>query len=234
MSMYEDGSYFRLHPTWDEEHSEWKTDQLAAIIDKNKLVFSSYCDIGCGAGRVIHELSQKYPSVVFHGYDVSPQAIKLAKKYETPHVRFFNGDVFAGKDRQYDVAAAVDVFEHVEDYIGFLRKVAGLARYGIFHIPLDISVQSILRDLPMNNRRTAGHLHYFMKETALATLDDAGLEILDWFYTPGGIALARSWKGKLAAIPRWLFFRLSQDACAKWLGGFSLMVLTDNRVRTAR
>ncbi len=94
------------------------------------------------------------------------------------------------------MAAAVDVFEHVEDYIGFLRKVARLARYGIFHIPLDISVQSILRDLPMNNRRTAGHLHYFMKDTALATLDYAGLEILDWFYTPGGIALARSWKGR--------------------------------------
>jgi SAM-dependent methyltransferase len=231
MSMYEDGSYLQLHPTWDEEHSGWKTDQIAAIIDKNELVLSSYVDIGCGAGRVIHELSQRYPSVIFHGYDVSPHAIELAKKYETSRVRFFNGDVFAERERQYDVAAAVDVFEHVEDYLEFLRRVAGLARYGIFHIPLDISVQSILRDLPMNNRRTAGHLHYFMKDTALATLDYAGLKILDWFYTPGGIALARSWRGKLAVIPRWLFFKLSPDACAKLLGGFSLMVLTDNKIR---
>jgi len=232
MSMYEDGAYLQLHPTWDEEHSEWKADQIASILDRNRLGFSSYVDIGCGAGRVIHELSERYPSVVFHGYDVSPQAIELAKKYETSNVRFFNGDVFADRNRQYDVASAVDVFEHVEDYIGFLRKVRHVARYGIFHIPLDISVQAILRDLPMNNRKTAGHLHYFMKDTALATLDYAGLAIVDWFYTPGGIALAQSWKGKLAAIPRWLFSKVSPDACAKVLGGFSLMVLTNNRVRS--
>jgi 2-polyprenyl-3-methyl-5-hydroxy-6-metoxy-1,4-benzoquinol methylase len=232
MSMYEDGEYFQLHPTWDEEHSAWKAGHIAGIIDRNRLEFSSYVDIGCGAGRIVHELSLKYPSVVFHGYDVSPQAIALAGKYETRSVRFFEGDVFTDRHREYDVAAAVDVFEHVDDYIGFLKKVAGLARYGIFHIPLDISVQAILRELPMNNRKTAGHLHYFMKDTALATLAYAGLEVLDWFYTPGGIALAQSWRGKLAAIPRRLFFTLSPDACAKVLGGYSVLALTDNRARS--
>ncbi len=89
MSMYEDGAYLQLHPTWDEEHSEWKADQIAAIIDKNTLGFSSFVDIGCGAGRVIRELSQRYPSVVFHGYDVSSQAIELAKEIRDIACPFF-------------------------------------------------------------------------------------------------------------------------------------------------
>jgi len=33
------------------------------------------------------------------------------------------------------------------------------------------------------------HLHYFSKETALRTLEDAGYEVLDYFYTPRSVEL---------------------------------------------
>jgi SAM-dependent methyltransferase len=254
MSIYQDGTYLAQHPTWDEEDSEWKAGQLLNILERNRIEFSSFVDIGCGAGRVIHELSRRYPSAIFHGYDVSPHAIELARRYETSNVRFFNRDVFEDRaitdrdkdDRsaprceslqesaRYDVAAAIDVFEHVEDYLGFLRKLRGICRWCLFHIPLDISVQAILRDLPMNNRRTAGHLHYFMKETALATLEHAGYEVLDYCYTPGGLALARSLRAKLAAIPRMVLFKIHPDWCVKILGGYTLLVLARGRLPEAK
>ena len=78
---------------------------------------------------------------------------------------------------------AIDVFEHVEDYFGFLRKLREKAEYKIFHIPLDLSVQTVLRSSPIiKGRKSVGHIHYFTKETALETLKDTGYEIIDYFY----------------------------------------------------
>jgi len=229
MSIYEDGTYASLHPTWDEEDSQWKAAQVLKLLKRNGVEFTSFADVGCGAGRVIHELSLHYPSAQFHGYDVSPQAIALARNHETSRVRFFNEDVRLHQDPRYDVLAAIDVFEHVEDYMGFLREMRRLSRWCVFHIPLDISVQAILRNLPMTIRHTAGHLHYFMKETALATLEDTGFQVLDFFYTASGLALARSFRARLAALPRRAFLRLHPDLCVKILGGYSLMVLATER-----
>ncbi len=66
---------------------------------------------------------------------------------------------------------AIDVFEHVEDYFGFLRKIKG--EYKIFHIPLDLSMQTVLRATPIiANRKTLGNVHYFTKEIAIEALTD--------------------------------------------------------------
>jgi len=96
----------------------------------------------------------------------------------------------------------------------------------IFHIPLDLSVQWLWRCTPiMREREHAGHLHYFTRETALATLEYAGYEVLSWSYTPGAIANPRSLKAKLASRPRRLLFTLNQDLVVRVLGGYSLLVL---------
>jgi len=43
---------------------------------------------------------------------------------------------------------AIRLFEHVEDYLGFLRKMKTKATFKVFHIPLDLSVQTVLRMSP--------------------------------------------------------------------------------------
>jgi hypothetical protein len=86
----------------------------------------------------------------------------------------------------------MDVFEHIEDYLGFLRTIRSKADYKIFHIPLDLTVVSVLCGEMTKRRMTDGHLHYFSQETAIATLKDCGYEIIDGFLTawfldlPGG------------------------------------------------
>jgi hypothetical protein len=120
----------------------------------------------------------------------------------------------------------LDVFEHVEDYFGFLRGLRGKSVHKIFHIPLDLSVQWVWRSGPiMREREQAGHLHYFTKETALATLQDAGYQVVDWFYTAGAIANPRSVKARLARWPRRLLSSVNQDLVVRVLGGYSLLVL---------
>ena len=76
----------------------------------------------------------------------------------------------------------LDVFEHVEDYIGLVREVRPKAKYKLFHIPLDLSVQAVARRGGLLRRRDDhAHLHYFTKETALRTLMDVGYRVADGF-----------------------------------------------------
>ncbi|QOJ24011.1 MAG: hypothetical protein HRU78_10440 [Gammaproteobacteria bacterium] len=122
---------------------------------------------------------------------------------------------------------AIDVFEHIEDYFDFLRKFKTKAEYKIFHIPLDLSIQTVLRASPiLTLRRSVGHIHYFTKETALETLKDTGYDIVDYFYTNSAIELPnRGWKANLMKLPRKLFFSVNNDLAVRVLGGFSLLVL---------
>jgi hypothetical protein len=79
----------------------------------------------------------------------------------------------------------MDVFEHVEDYYSFLKKMKDLADTKLFHIPLEWTLETTLRPSLLRKwRDEIGHLHYFNKETALLALENCGYKILDWFYTP--------------------------------------------------
>ena len=78
----------------------------------------------------------------------------------------------------------------------------------------------------MTLRNSVGHLHYFTRETALATLVDSGYVILDFFYTAGILDLpSKTLKSRISRIPAKLFYKLNQDLAAKLTGGFSLLVL---------
>ena len=63
----------------------------------------------------------------------------------------------AAKDPEhFDVMLVIDVIEHVPDPVGFLASVTRQIS-AILHIPLDLSVQSVLRsDKLMERRRHAG------------------------------------------------------------------------------
>jgi cyclopropane fatty-acyl-phospholipid synthase-like methyltransferase len=127
---------------------------------------------------------------------------------------------------EFDLAMAIDVFEHVEDYYDFLRRLRTKARFKAFHIPLDLSAWSILRGEPMKMRHHVGHIHYFDKDTALAALRDTGYRVVDWQYTSGRTELPHlGWKSRLLKGPRNALFSVNPDFAAKALGGYSLLVL---------
>ena len=80
----------------------------------------------------------------------------------------------------------------------------------------------------MLNRRALGHLHYFTRETAFATLQDSGYIVLDWFYTPAGVDLAQpGLKSAIANVLRRTCFRFAPEKSVLTLGGYALMVLTE-------
>lgn len=227
-TVYEDGTYLHNNPTWHEEDSPWKAKQIEKILRKNNVDPSTICEVGCGAGETLNCLANGYSAnVIFSGYEISPQAFEICKKKEKQNLHFLLTDLLDEGDASFDVIMVIDVFEHVDDYLGFLRKVQAKGEYKVFHIPLDLSVQTVLRSSPiLRGRASVGHIHYFTKETALATLKDTGYEVVDYFYTNGSLELPnRGWKANLLKLPRKLLFSIHQDLTVRILGGFSLLVL---------
>ncbi len=227
-SIYRDGTYLEKNPTWHEEDSPWKAKQIVDIIRRNGLLPATLAEVGCGGGLILKEVAAQFPDVRAFGYEISPQAFARCETRATAMLRFFLKDLLQTQDH-YDVVIAADVFEHVDDYIGFLRGLRTHAAWAIFHIPLDISVQAIARGTPLiNARESVGHLHYFTKETALATLEYAGYRIKDHVFTHGAVeAPGRGRSARIAALPRRLALAINEELAVRFLGGCSLLVLCE-------
>ena len=224
---YLDGEYLLKNPGWHLEESPFKARQILRILRRNRLALKTICDVGCGAGEVLRQLQETLDhDCVFWGYDISPQAHELAKSRVNERLQFKLADFLEERDKYFDLILALDVIEHLEDYFSFLRGLKERSCYKIFHIPLDLSVQTVLRKNGLLKRRDLyAHLHYFSKETALRTLIDTGYEIRDYFYTPRSIELGPGLGERILKLPRKLGFAIHQDWTARVLGGFSLLVL---------
>ncbi|MGO9934856.1 MAG: class I SAM-dependent methyltransferase [Steroidobacteraceae bacterium] len=225
-SVYSDGSYRGNNPDWHATDSSWKARLIAAILTKNSVEFRSCVEVGCGAGRVLAHLAECMPGRRYIGYDVSSDAAALWQPLPQTSVSYQHGD-FTSSCEIYDLLLLIDVFEHVEDYMGFLRKLSKRARWFVFHIPLEMHLSALLRDRQLRARQQVGHLHYFSRATALATLEDTGYRIVKSEYTnlsqetqEGRRALTR-----LANIVRAGMQAISTDLAAKLIGGYSLLVL---------
>lgn len=228
-NIYTEGDYLANNPTWHEEDSSWKADNIMKMLDKNNLSPKSVGEVGCGAGEILRQLHLVLPTdVTFTGYEISPQAYEIAKEKEADRLRYYLQDVTRSDIVAHDLLLVIDVFEHIEDYFSFLRNIRNKAQYKIFHIPLDISVQRVLLAKPiLKRRRDIGHIHYFTKETALATLEDTGYEIIDFSFTASTLELpSQSLLYTVGKIPLKLCSLLSKDLTARILGGYSLLVLT--------
>lgn len=226
-NIYIDGSYLQKNSEWHVADSPWKAAQIRRMIDENSLRFDTCCEVGCGAGEVLKNLKEMSSiGPRFYGFEISPQAYDRCQRLRSENLEFQLGDLLTSTEK-FDLVLAIDVFEHVDDYLGFLAKLREHGRAFIFHIPLDISVQSVFRSRPiLTARRNVGHLHYFTKETALASLEYAGYRILDRFYTASDVELShRGWKANLMKLPRAVLFRMNQDLSVRLLGGYSLLVL---------
>jgi len=221
--------YLKLNPTWHVEDSAWKAGYILKMLEKNGIKPSSILDVGCGVGEVLSQVSSRLPQpAVCEGYEMAGDAYLEAVKRQKDGLSYFQGDAFQTA-KKYDLLMMIDVFEHVEDCFSFLKKAAEKATYKLYHIPLDISVYAVIINNFKYVRVPGGHINYYTKATALATLQETGHEIVDWFYTPGALEVNNKnlgLKGSTVNFFRRLLYKMNKDAGAKYFGGFSLMVLT--------
>ena len=213
-SRYSDGACLGHNPDWGDAEATWKAAQVLGMMRRHQLEPRSICDLGCGTAGVLDELDRHLPG-----------DIRLVG-YERIELR--GEDARACSDH-FDLVLLLDVIEHVDDYMGFLRAVRTVGDRFILHIPLDMTVQAVLRMKPiLGVRESWGHLHYFSAETALAVLSETGYRVVDHTYTRGGIEVApKRFRTRVAAAPRRLAHAISPRLAARVLGGFSLLVLAE-------
>ncbi|WP_446745693.1 class I SAM-dependent methyltransferase [Silvibacterium acidisoli] len=226
-ALYTVGHYENLRPSWHLEDSAWKATHALSLLRKNRIDPELICEIGCGSGQVLVEMQKALPSHCrFIGLEVSPQAFAACLNRVNDRLGFVMGDSDSHAVGHCDLVLALDIVEHVDDYFRFLRSLRERASYCIVHMPLDLSVQALIRGLPQTLRKTAGHLHYFTRPLFLDVMEECGFDVIDWRYTGTTTERpARSLRTALAKLPRQLFFKMHPDAAALILGGFSLMVL---------
>lgn len=225
--IYDDRSYLDQNPDWHLADTAWKAREIDRILTKNKVAWRSAVEVGCGSGGIVADLARRYPDRSVAGFDVSGDAGTFWTRHTEPNLRLERAD-FLARDDRYDVLMLIDVFEHVPDYMGFLKSLSGRADHFVFHIPLELHVSGLLRNGHVKARASVGHLHYYSKATALATLADTGYRVDDWAYT----ALAeetnaghRAMRTRLLNPVRSVLHSVAPDLSTLLLGGYSLMVL---------
>lgn len=224
-TIYTNGEYLRKHPGWHVEDSPWKAQHVIRILKRNAVLPKTIAEVGCGAGEVIRRVSTAFPDARCCGFEISPDAFALTCKRENKNLSYHLSDVHDTGER-FDLILLIDVIEHIEDCFGFLRSLRKQTDCLVAHIPLDLSFLSLVMDIPMMNRRSAGHIHYFTKSTALALLCDTGYAVVDWFYPKGLHFLHPNQPGTgVVAALRTVGERIVPGLSATVLGGASIMVL---------
>ena len=227
-NMYTTGKYLENNPGWHTGDSAWKSQQILRMMTKHNVQPATVCEVGCGAGEILSRLHKEMPASQLIGYEISPQAYEFCAARQTDRLLFVLGDLLETQEK-YDLLLCIDVFEHIPNYLSFLERLRDHAGRFIFHIPLDLSLLTILRpNRLLKGRYGVGHLHLFTHELALAVLKDTGYEVIDSFFTAGGLELAknqRQIRTVLANLPRRILGGFSPRFAARILGGYSLLVL---------
>ena len=222
--IYSDRRYLEKNASWHEEDSPFKAALVEKAIQRTDTKFATCADVGCGAGLIAELIAKNHSEARVFGYDVSPDASEFWASRKG--VTFRHENLLASTEH-FDLAMCLDVFEHVEDYIGFLRDLRRSAKRFIFNIPLDMSIAKLIRGL-RHDREDLGHLHYFNSYTALATLELAGYKIVDSFFAPGFMARRpANLREAVVYAPRWALRVLNPSVAATFLGAYSLVVTAD-------
>ncbi|HEX8667487.1 MAG TPA: class I SAM-dependent methyltransferase [Allosphingosinicella sp.] len=172
-----EGGRFRFHEvlSWGHEYLAYMT-HVADLVET--LEWNSLLDVGCGDGRLVAILSERFGNRRVVGLDYSERAIALARAL-VPAASFVSGDVtrpdlFA---ERFDLATCIDVLEHIEP--GFLPEfVAGMRGQVRDGGRLIVTVPST--NVKLNKK----HYQHFTDAKVRETLAPA-FEVQDCYYING-------------------------------------------------
>jgi SAM-dependent methyltransferase len=227
-AIYNDGKYLNSNKSWHTEDSPYKASFVIEIIKNNNLPFGNCADIGCGAGLVTEILAINYPDARFTGFELSLDAQEIHKKRkQLTNLQFSKNNLLDSADN-FDLIICLDVFEHVEDYFGFLRELKNRGKMFIFNIPLDMNVLKILTPGIKYAREEVGHLHYFSEYSAIETLKDCGYRIKSYKLIAAYLSILPRNIRQLLILPiRLLSVAFGKKIAAKIFGGVSLVVYAE-------
>lgn len=110
---------------------------LTSLVLPLKLSSQTILDVGCGEGMVTRQLRLLWPSALFHGLDVSPDLLKVARQL-APDIDYLSGSVYSlpYADRTYDLVYCTEVLEHLERPEKAISEIFRVGKaYFVFSVP---------------------------------------------------------------------------------------------------
>lgn len=213
-NQYQTGKYWENNNSFHEEDSDFKFRNFLTLLKRNpQIAITGMVDLGCGAGRITWHFSNTFKKIRCAGIDLDPDIINYAdNKYQNENLFYQTAFENTKADQSFNLVLLADVFEHVENYIGFLQELRQDFSYQLFNIPLDLSVRTLLSNGVMDSRKAFGHLHYFYDKLALRMLEDNGFTVIDYLYTDN-ISFESSKKKGITKASYFLKSILSKITC---------------------
>jgi len=142
----------------------------------------SVLDIGCGNGAVAYDIVTKKGAAVL-GIDLNAENIVFAQtRYNHPNLRFIEGDALKNlPEGTFDVVILSNVLEHIQDRVGFLRRVGDQInpRRYLIRVPLfqrDWRVP-LKKELGIDYRLDPSHYVEYSQEEFFDELTQAGFAV---------------------------------------------------------
>lgn len=212
--------YLKKNFDWHESDALYKAGWITPYIKGQKIA-----EIGCGSGKILKILSEKYPKKKFTGYEISTTAYNLFLKTGNSNIQYHNIDFFSD-NKKYDQILAIDLIEHLNDPFSFLINLRNYANRFIFHIPLEFNFIYLLFNKHLGTYDQYGHLHFFDKNFILTILEKTGYSVDIWEFTPiAFIKTEKNNKTQLLNSFRSILFRFNKELTVKLLGGYSLLCI---------
>jgi len=167
--LYTSGEYAKASPTWHAEDSPWKAKQIMRSLQPCLTGKHSVriCEVGCGVGVVLAELRRALQELnvaaTCVGYDIASAAIERAISIhgQSNSLSFECCDVLSKPTLECDWLLLIDVLEHLEDPVGFLRELRGRGvQQFIVNLPLENNLVNIVRGRTDPRKSRVGHLHF--------------------------------------------------------------------------
>lgn len=175
-------SPMRTHYESKNPLERWLWQKKLAIMKQqlSRLTYSRVIDIGCGDGGLLQTVN---PKSHYTGVDISPTQLGHFKKhlpqeklYHMGPIRLVQHDIsslpFAAK--QFDLALACDVLEHVLNPSGVIREIKRVLKpggYAFFSIPNEPMWQTA-RILTLKwPPRSPDHLYHITPDVILEAFD---------------------------------------------------------------
>jgi 2-polyprenyl-3-methyl-5-hydroxy-6-metoxy-1,4-benzoquinol methylase len=141
----------------------------------------SLLDVGCGEGVLTHKWAQRLDGRRVVGIDLDdPQLHALWEQRQAPNLTYkvMKAENLPFDDGEFDVAAAIEVLEHVPDPE---HTVAEMARVASGHLLVSVPREPLWRGLNMARGaylkdlgNTPGHLNHWSKRDFVAFLNRHG------------------------------------------------------------
>jgi len=158
---------------WRALSARGKADHVVTLHPQSPDVV---CEVGCGDGALLAELAARGYGRAHVGFEVSPEAARIAGGRPELRVAAFDGEHIPEADGAFDLGVLSHVLEHVPDPAALLRETARVCREVVVEVPLEDNL-SARRPAKVAEAQRIGHLQRFGRADVHALAAAAGLRV---------------------------------------------------------